>query len=159
MIILEDETGIIYRIAFPNGKNYIGQTKRSIFSRMREHLRDNSGCVKLKNALQKYPPEHVITTVLRKDIPVKYLNFWENYYIDTYDSIRNGYNVKYNDSPAIPLDAEIPEVTVPRREPRINPFEKFACPTFVPPRKKIECLLPRKLKKKDEVPWYLRHLA
>jgi hypothetical protein len=89
---------------------------------------------------------------------VKYLDWWENYYIDTYDSIRNGYNVKYNDSPAIPLDAEIPEVTVPRHEPKINPFEKFVCPSFVPQRKKIECLLPRK-HKKNEVPWYLRHLA
>ena len=159
MIILEDETGIIYRIAFPNGKNYIGQTKRDIFSRMREHVRDNSGCVKLKNALKKYPPEQVMSTVVRKNIQAKYLNFWENYYIDTYDSIRNGYNVKYNDSPAIPLDAEIPEVTVPRHEPKVNPFEKFTCPSFVPQRKKIECLLPRKLKKKDEIPWYLRHLA
>ena len=28
MIILEDETGIIYKILFPNGKVYIGQTKK-----------------------------------------------------------------------------------------------------------------------------------
>jgi len=29
MIILEDETGIIYKILFPNGKVYVGQTKRT----------------------------------------------------------------------------------------------------------------------------------
>jgi len=157
MIILEDETGIIYKISFPNGKNYIGQTKRTIFSRMREHRRDDSGCVKLKNALNKYPPEEVYSSVLKRDIPVKYLDWWENFYMTEYDSISNGYNIKFNDNPAIPLNAEVPEVTVPHREPKVNIFAHFACKTYVPPRKKIECLLPKE-SKKEEKPWYLRHL-
>lgn len=158
MIILEDEVGVIYKIAFPNGKNYIGQTKRTIFSRMREHHRDDSGCVKLKNALNKYPPKEVYASVLKRDIPVKYLNWWENHYITKYNSIRDGYNIKFNESPAIPLDAEVPEVVVPRHEPKYNPFETFACKSYVPPKKKIECLLPAKVKQKKEIPWYLRHL-
>jgi hypothetical protein len=157
MIILEDEVGLVYKISFPNGKNYIGQTKRTIFARMREHRRDDSGCVKLKNALNKYQPEEVYASVLKRDIPVKYLDFWENFYMTEYDSITNGYNIKFNDSPAIPLDAEVPEVTVPHREPKVNIFAHFACKSYVPPRKKIECLLP-KVNKKEEKPWYLRHL-
>lgn len=158
MIILEEETGIIYKILFPNGKVYIGQTKRSLHTRMREHRRDDSGCVKLKNALNKYPPEEVYASVLKRDIPVKYLDFWENFYILEYDSIKNGYNIKFNDSPAIPLDAEVPEVTVQHREPKVNIFAHFICKSYVPPRQKIECLLPKNVKKKDDTPWYLRHL-
>jgi hypothetical protein len=76
-----------------------------------------------------------------------------------YDSIKTGYNIKFNDSPAIPLDAEVPEVTVPRHEPKYNPFERFSCKSYVQPRKKIECLLPKEPKKNEELlPWYLRHL-
>lgn len=158
MIIDVEQTALIYKITFPNNKVYIGQTKRDIFSRMKEHLREDSGCVKLKNALRKYPEHEVVATILRKDIPVKFIDYWENYYILEYDSIRNGYNIKYNDSPAIPLDAEVPEVTVERREPKYNPFETFACKSYVPPRKKIECLLPKK-KKEEIIPWYLKHLS
>jgi len=158
MIILEDEVGLIYKISFPTGKVYIGQTKRDIFSRMREHRRDDSGCIKLKNALKKYPPEEVYASVLKRDIPIKYLDFWENHFILHYDSIKNGYNIILNDSPAIPLDAEIPEVTVKHHEPKVNIFAQFACPTYVQPRRKIECLLPKENKKKEILPWYLRHI-
>jgi hypothetical protein len=158
MIILEDEVGLIYKIEFPNKKVYIGQTKRSLHTRMREHRRDDSGCVKLKNALQKYPPEEVYASVLKRDIPVKYLDWWENFYILEYDSIKNGYNIILNDNPAIPLDAAVPEVTVPRHEPKANPFAHFACKSYVPPKKKIECLLPKE-HKKEEIPWYMKHLT
>ena len=158
MIILEDETGIIYKILFPNGKCYIGQTKRTIFARMREHRREDSGCVKLKNALNKYSPDDVYASVLKRDIPVKYLDWWENHFILENDSIKNGYNIKFNESPAIPLDAEVPEVTVPRHEPKINIFARFACKSYVPPRKKIEFLLPKEKKKGESVPWYIQHL-
>jgi hypothetical protein len=157
MIILEDEVGLVYKILFPNGKVYIGQTKRSLHTRMREHRRDDSGCVKLKNALRKYKPEEVYASVLKRDIPIKYLNFWENHFILEHDSIKNGYNIILNDNPAIPLDAEVPEVTVPRHEPKVNIFANFACKSYVPPKKKIECLLPKKIKE-VEIPWYLRHL-
>jgi hypothetical protein len=124
---------------------------------MREHLREDSGCVKLKNALKKYPENEVIATVLKKNIPVKFIDWWENHFILHYDSVKNGYNIILNDSPAIPLDAEVPEVTVPRHEPKANPFAQFACPTYTPPRKKIECLLPKE-NKKEETPWYMKHL-
>jgi len=29
MIILEEELGLVYKIEFPNGKVYVGQTKRT----------------------------------------------------------------------------------------------------------------------------------
>jgi len=158
MIILEDEVGLIYKIQFPNEKVYVGQTKRTIWARMREHRRDDSGCIKLKNALKKYPPEEVYASVLKRGIPVKYLDWWENHFILEYDSIKNGYNIILNDNPAIPLDAEIPEVTVEPRKSKVNIFAQYACPSYIPPRKKIECLLPKQIKE-IEVPWYLKHLA
>lgn len=157
MIILEDEVGLVYKILFPNGKCYIGQTKRTIWARMREHRREDSGCVKLKNALQKYPPEEVYASVLKRDIPIKYLDWWENFYILEHDSIKNGYNIILNDNPAIPLDAEVPEVAVEPREPKVNIFAQFACPSYIPPRKKIECLLPKPIKE-VKIPWYMMHL-
>lgn len=157
MIIDAEQTALIYKISFPNGKVYIGQTKRDIFSRMREHLREDSGCVKLKNALRKYPENEVVATILRKDIPVKFIDYWENHFILQYNSIKNGYNIILNVNPAIPLDVEVPEIDVPRREPKYNPFETFACKSYVPPKKKIECLLPKK-KKEEITPWYLQHL-
>lgn len=157
MIIIEEETGIIYKIQFPNGKVYVGQTKRTIFARMREHRRDDSGCIKLKNALKKYPPEEVYASVLKRGIPIQYLDWWENFYILEYDSINNGHNIKFNASPAIPLDCKIPEVTVPRHEPKVNIFAQFACKSYVQPRKKIECFLQKQIKK-VETPWYLAHL-
>ena len=152
MKIIADKVGLIYKITFQNGKHYIGQTSRNVFLRGAEHLRKSSGCIKLKNAFDKYGHEDCVMEVLKHNIPVEYLDFFENKYIDQYDSIRNGYNIKYNVNPKIPLEQDLePYVPV---TPKVNVFAKFANKEYVPPPKKIECLLPKTPKKKeDKRPW------
>jgi len=149
MKIEAERTGLIYVITFPNGKNYIGQTTRSIFQRGKEHLKSSSNCTKLKNAFNKYGNEDVVMRVLKDNIPARYLNYWENQFISQYDSIVNGYNIKYNTDVEVPEDCnmEIPYVTPPVKK---NPFERYANLEYVPPRKKIEVLLPKPVKKKEE---------
>jgi hypothetical protein len=149
------KTGLIYRILFLNGKSYIGQTSRTIFQRGKEHLRQSSGCIKLKNAFTKYGHEECVMSVLKDNIPVVYLDWWENQFIDKFDSLENGYNIKFNDNPPAPEEQELePEENFAAPIPKTNPFEKFANREFVAPRKKIEVLLPKKIKKKEDPrPW------
>jgi hypothetical protein len=146
MILCDQSTGIIYSISFPNGKKYIGQTKRNFEQRMREHQRDDSNCVKLKNALKKFPDDQVYANILKKDIPIDYLDFWENFFIDKFNSIKNGYNIKKNDNPKVPIDEVIlPEINIEPKPKKINPFEKFMNPDFIS--KKVNKLLPKIVEK------------
>ena len=149
MKIIEEVYGSIYKITFPNGKVYIGQTKRTLAQRGKEHLKDDSGCVKLKNAFKKYGHGDCTMEVMKDRIPVKYLDYWENHYIDEYDSIKTGYNIKRNTNIAIPDDLGI-EYSPP--EPKKNPFGQFAYSGYTPPHKKIDILLPKKKKRKDTLP-------
>jgi len=148
MILCDQSTGLIYSIIFPNGKKYVGQTKRNFEQRMREHQRDDSNCVKLKNALKKFPEDQVYANILKKDIPIDYLDFWENFFIDQFDSIRNGYNIKKNETPKIPEDVILPEIDIEPKPKKINTFEKFMNPEYVP--KKVNKLIPKTVIKKED---------
>ena len=152
MKILAEKKGLIYKIRFLNDKVYIGQTNRNIFLRGAEHLRQSSGCIKLKNAFNKYGHEDCTMEILKDNIPVEYLDFFENKYIDQYDSIQNGYNIKYNIVQKIPLNQELePYIPV---APKVNIFAQFANKEYTPKKKKIECLLPKTPKtKEDKRPW------
>ncbi|AGE56266.1 GIY-YIG catalytic domain-containing endonuclease [Paramecium bursaria Chlorella virus NE-JV-1] len=153
MKIIAEKTGIIYRIAFPNGKSYIGQTSRTVFQRGAEHLRQSSGCIKLKNAFNKYGHDECEMSILKDKIPVNYLDWWENKFIDQFDSIASGYNIKYNEHPVAPEDQDLEPETNFTAPKKVNPFEKFANKEYVA-KKKIEVLLPKKISKKiDSRPW------
>lgn len=145
MKIIEERFGTIYIIKFPNGKCYIGQTKRSLAQRGSEHIKEYSGCIKLRNAFLKYGHEDCIMETLKTNIQEIYLDYWENFYIDQYDSISNGYNIKYNSEFAIPTDLGLDYVPV---EPKPNPFAKFAYSHHEPPRKKIKTLVAKNVSRK-----------
>ena len=90
--------GIIYRYKSPSGKYYIGQTINE-YSRRYNFLYDKKyGGEKIDNARKKYGPENFEYAVLMKvtgdskDEVIKYLNQLEQFFIKTYDSIKNGYN-------------------------------------------------------------------
>ena len=140
MKIIEERHGSIYKITFPNGKVYIGQTKRSLAQRGSEHIKDTSGCIKLKNAFKKYGHDSCIMSVLKDNIPEKFLDYWENKFIDEYDSINSGYNIKYNTNFEIPTDLGMEYIPA---EPKKNPFARFTCAGYVSPRQKIKVLLPK----------------
>jgi hypothetical protein len=94
-------------------------------------------------------------TVLKDGIPVVYLDWYENRFIDQFDSINNGYNITYNDHPPAPENQDLePQENFVAPVPKENPFAKFANKEYVSPRQKIEILLPKKVVKKvDPKPW------
>jgi group I intron endonuclease len=61
--------GIIYKLTFPNGKAYIGQTKRDLETRFKEHIyeakhKEGNQCTVLNAAINKYGAESIIKEVL-----------------------------------------------------------------------------------------------
>lgn len=52
----------IYKISFPTGNKYIGQTSKFPEERLKEHMRDSSKCTMLKEAL-KMNKEHTLETL------------------------------------------------------------------------------------------------
>ena len=74
-----------------NGKKYIGQSKD--VSR-RCHPSNYKGCQKFYYAIQKYGWENFTRTILEDNLTLEKANELEQYYIDLYNSIDNGYNLK-----------------------------------------------------------------
>lgn len=92
----------IYKITSPVNKHYIGQTQRSTDLRLQEHIaawkrwskdKNNYGCVKLFYAFDQHPPETWQFEVLKECSSFEELNKTEEYYIQFYDSVQNGYNI------------------------------------------------------------------
>lgn len=89
--------GFIYIITNTvNNKVYVGQTIRSLEERWREHCRTK--CHKgelnmlIKKAIQKYGRENFNITELEK-CKIEELNEKEVYYINLYNSYKEGYNM------------------------------------------------------------------
>lgn len=64
---------------------------------MRHHFSKYETCVKLKEAIEQYGKENFIYTVLEL-VPFSELNKREAFYIEKYNSIENGYNIKKGNS-------------------------------------------------------------
>ena len=88
-------TSIIYKLTFPNGKFYIGQTITPFGIRMRSHkYASNNPKYPISYAIVKYRWENV-----KKEIifycPLKDTDIWEKVFISLYQSLidENGYNL------------------------------------------------------------------
>lgn len=55
--------GVLYKLDFPNGKSYIGITKRTLKRRLREHFASSSRSL-VSTAIRKYGKEKVRTSIL-----------------------------------------------------------------------------------------------
>lgn len=81
-----------------NNKVYIGQTWKCISNRLREHIRHRNDkrrrCTKLANAMNKYGINNFNIELLTIIHTQTISDYWENYFIEKYDSINNGYNIK-----------------------------------------------------------------
>ena len=80
-----------------NDKVYIGKTVYSIDHRFKEHIRDayNHKCnSKLHRAILKYGKEHFQIKEIEKCLDSN-CGEREQYYIQLYDSVNNGYNISY----------------------------------------------------------------
>jgi group I intron endonuclease len=93
--------GIIYKISFPNGKQYIGQTKNSIKQRKGEHIscsRSNKPKYILHKAIKLYGEESFEMIEIANAINKEELNSLEIYYIkenNTYFKNGSGYNMTF----------------------------------------------------------------
>lgn len=87
----------IYKIICDiTNKVYIGQTKRSIQQRFNRHINDavnNLLDTHFARATRKYGPDHFSWVELESGITDEYLlTIKEQYWIQQYDSVKNGYN-------------------------------------------------------------------
>jgi len=88
--------GIIYKIEFENSKIYIGQTVQSLKHRHQRHLNEaynlnsNGYNTALSRALRKHKNKFLIEII--EEVEEDQLNKKEIFYIDFYNSYKNGYN-------------------------------------------------------------------
>lgn len=84
--------GFIYKITNKvNGKSYIGQTRKSVEFRWRQH-KNSKDNYDLHNAIRKFGEDNFEITTL-KECDYSELDKWEIYYIAQYNTFRNGYNM------------------------------------------------------------------
>jgi len=80
-----------------NNKSYIGKTKREILTRLNEHIRRSKRVyIKLSHfeyALRKYGVENFTSEIIVENIPDDMINDSEKYWINFYDTFKNGYNM------------------------------------------------------------------
>lgn len=96
--VAELRGGKIYRLVFPNGKCYIGQTIQPYYERScGPSFAGYKGCNALLGAISKYGPENVVLEILFYDpnASLEMLNELEKQYIDHFHSLthENGYNI------------------------------------------------------------------
>lgn len=100
-------TGIIYAHRNKmNGKYYVGQTVQSNPNARWEGGNGYANQEKFWRAIQKYGWDGFEHIILETEVPTEQLAERENYYMDLYDSINNGYNVKLAD-PFAPMPEEV----------------------------------------------------
>lgn len=93
-IDLENHFGYVYCITFPNGKQYIGQSRRPWRERWKNHQKKSSGCIALHNALNKYASMPLTWELLAYARNARELTKKEAYYILSKDTLTpNGYNI------------------------------------------------------------------
>lgn len=84
----------IYKITnIFNDKIYVGQTWNTLKYRFAQHL-SNRIKGKLTNAIKKYGKESFKIEFLVLTHTQEVADYWESYFIDRYDGIKNGYNTK-----------------------------------------------------------------
>lgn len=94
------KTGSIYIIKNKvNSKVYIGQTTMKIEERFYNHCKPSTqkkrSSYKLYNAMNKYGTENFYIELLEDNIPLEELDKKEIFYIEKFNSFKNGYNSTY----------------------------------------------------------------
>lgn len=84
----------IYKITNTcNDKVYIGQTWQKLSQRFNEH-KSHCTSIKLKNAMNKYGKDKFQIVFLTLAHTQEMADHWEMHFIERYNSINNGYNIK-----------------------------------------------------------------
>lgn len=87
--------GKIYKIVNDiNSKIYIGKTTRTLQIRFEQHINnDSNNRSAIHAAIKKYGQEHFQIILIQDDIPDELLNERERYWINFFNSYRDGYNL------------------------------------------------------------------
>ena len=93
-----------------NGKHYVGQTWKNIHRRWQHHQAQNS-CIKLKRAIIKYGNDAFTIELLTITHTQTCADHWETYFIEKYDSVANGYNIKQGGSKGLGASEEFRKMT------------------------------------------------
>lgn len=93
---MNERKGYIYLITNDiNDNKYVGQTSRNIQERFKEHIWDSKNVrhpSKLHNAIHKYGKEHFKIQEI-EFVPLDQLDEREKYWINKYNTVKNGYNI------------------------------------------------------------------
>lgn len=86
---------VVYKLTNKtNGKAYIGQTRVSLETRLRQHMRSNSYCLALARALKKHGLASFQVEVLRECLSLEELNEYEALLMKKHKTLApNGYNL------------------------------------------------------------------
>lgn len=77
-----------------NKKVYIGQTWGLVKERFRKHKIGKRVCRKLRNAFDKHGKDKFYAELILVCHSQKIVDYWETYFIEKFDSIKSGYNIK-----------------------------------------------------------------
>jgi group I intron endonuclease len=92
------EAAIIYVITnLANSKKYVGQTWKTLQKRWWGHCTENN-CIKLVRAIKKYGKDKFTIKLVTITHAQETADYWETYFIQKYDSINNGYNIRLGGS-------------------------------------------------------------
>lgn len=87
------KTSVIYKLTSPSGNVYIGKTV-SLALRLKQHESNakQGHTQKLYKAIRKYGLNKFLVAVIVSDIPHYFVDSFEKYWINYYDSYKHGYN-------------------------------------------------------------------
>lgn len=93
---MEEQHVVYVHINKINGKVYVGQTK-SIKRRWKMEGIDYQKSSYFYNAIQKYGWDNFEHKILKEGLSQEEANYWEDYYINYYDSLnhKKGYNIRH----------------------------------------------------------------
>lgn len=83
----------LYRHTFPNGKMYIGVTKKVPVYRRWQNGYGYSQQPKMARAIAKYGWDNVRHDILLTNLTEREAKFWEQFYIRQFDTVNHGYNI------------------------------------------------------------------
>jgi group I intron endonuclease len=90
-----------------NSNGYVGQTDKSLLTRVRGHITPKSGCHGLANAIKKHGVANFTIRRLQHEIPKKNLDDAEVYWISKMDTWHNGYNCGPGGKTSTMVDTEV----------------------------------------------------
>lgn len=87
------ETGVVYKITCPEGFSYIGKTRRTLSTRVKEHMRDSSDCKAIQDAFRRHGNN--MKTEILLVCNIEDLDMNESICIQSLDTIYpRGYNLR-----------------------------------------------------------------